>query len=95
MSVAWETGALPVSPAKSLATVSAGILVASGRRLATTVAAYLLVGMLLAIGLAFLILSAYRVIDASVGDVDAPLIIGCFYVVAGLIAALVVQIRRW
>ena len=44
--------------------------------------------------LAFLTLSAYRAIMVSVGDVYAPLIVGCFYLVAGLIAALVAQMRR-
>ena len=57
-------------------------------------AAYLVVGMLLAVSLAFLTLSAYRAIAVSVGDVFAPLIVGCFYLVAGLVAALVAQMRR-
>ena len=94
MSVASETGALLVALAKSLATVGAGVLVASGRRLAATVAAYLIVGTLLAASLAFLTLSAYRAIAASLGDVYAPLSVGCVFLVAGLIAALIVQTRR-
>lgn len=94
MSVASETGALLVALARSLATVGAGVLVASGRRLAATVAAYLVVGMLLAVSLAFLTLSAYRAIAASLGDVYAPLIVGCVFLVAGLVAALFVQMRR-
>jgi hypothetical protein len=94
MSVASETGALLVALARSAATLGVGVLIASGRRLAATVAAYLLVGLLLAVSLAFLTLSAYRAIMVSVGDVYAPLIVGCFYLVAGLIAALVAQMRR-
>jgi len=94
MSVGSETGALLVALARSAATLGAGVLIASGRRLATTVAAYVLVGLLLAVSLAFLTLSAYRAIMVSVGDVYAPLIVGCFYLVAGLIAALVAQMRR-
>lgn len=94
MSVGTETGGLLVALARSAATLGAGVLVASGRRLAATVAAYLLVGLLLAVSLAFLTLSAYRAIMVSVGDVYAPLIVGCFYLVAGLIAALVAQMRR-
>jgi hypothetical protein len=94
MSVASETGALVVALARSAATLGASVLIASGRRLAATVAAYLLVGLLLAVSLAFLTLSAYRAIMVSVGDVYAPLIVGCFYLVAGLIAALVAQMRR-
>jgi hypothetical protein len=94
MSVTSETGALLVALARSAATLGAGVLVASGRRLAATVAAYVLVGLLLAVSLAFLTLSAYRAIMVSVGDVYAPLIVGCSYMVAGLIAALVAQMRR-
>lgn len=94
MSVASETGALVVALARSAATLGASVVIASGRRLAATVAAYLLVGLLLAVSLAFLTLSAYRAIMVSVGDVYAPLIVGCFYLVAGLIAALVAQMRR-
>ena len=94
MSVASEAGALLVALARSLATVGAGVLVTSGRRLAATVAAYLVVGLLLAVSLAFLTLSAYRAIVASVGDVYGPLIVGCFYLVAGLTAALIVLMRR-
>ena len=94
MSVGSETGALLVALVRSAATLGAGVLVASGRRIVATVAGYLAVGALLAVSLAFLTLSAYRAIVASVGDVYAPLIVGCFYLVAGLISALVVQMRR-
>jgi hypothetical protein len=95
VSVASETGALLVVLARSAATLGAGVLAATGRRLAATVVAYLVVGMLLAVSLAFLTLSAYRAIAVSVGDVYAPLIVGCFYLVAGLVAALVAQMRRY
>ena len=94
MSAASETGTLLVALAKSVAAVGAGVLVASGRRLAATVAACIVVGLLLAISLAFLTLSAYRAIAASLGDVYAPLIVGCLYLVAGLVAALIVLLRR-
>lgn len=94
MSVASETGGLLVALVRSAATLGVGLLVASGRRLAATVVAYLIVGLLLAVSLAFLTLSAYRAIVVSVGDIYAPLIVGCFYLVAGLIAALVAQMRR-
>lgn len=94
MSVAPDSGALLIALARSAVTLGAGVLVASGRRLAATVAAYLLVGLLLAVSLAFLTLSAYRAIVASVGGVYGPLIVGCLYLVAGLIAALVAQMRR-
>ena len=94
MSAASETGTLLVALARSAATLGAGVLVASGQRIVATVAGYIAVGALLAVSLAFLTLSAYRAIVASVGDVYAPLIVGCFYLVAGLISALVVQVRR-
>jgi hypothetical protein len=94
MSAASETGTLLVALAKSVAAVGAGVLVASGRRLAATVAACIVVGLLLAVSLAFLTLSAYRAIAASLGDVYAPLIVGCLYLVAGLVAALIVLLRR-
>jgi len=94
MSVASETGALLLALARSVATLGAGVLVASGRRLAATVAAFLVVALLLSVSLGFLTLSGYRAILSSVGDVYAPLIVGCVYLVAGLIAALVVQMRR-
>lgn len=94
MSAGSETGALLVALAKSVAAVGTGVLVASGRRLAATVAAYVVVGLLLAVSLAFLTLSAYRAIAASLGDVYAPLIVGCLYLVAGLVAALIVLMRR-
>jgi hypothetical protein len=94
MSVASETGTLLVALVRLAATLGAGILVTSGRRLAATVAAYVLVGLLLTVSLAFLTLSTYRAIAATLGDVYAPLIVGCFYLVAGLIAALIVLMRR-
>ena len=94
MSVGSETGALLVALARSAATLVVGVLVASGRRLAATVVAYMLVGLLLVVSLAFLTLSAYRAIMVSLGDIYAPLIVGCFYLVAGLVAALVAQMRR-
>ncbi len=94
MSVGSETGALLVALARSAATLGVGVLVASGRRLAATVVAYMLVGLLLVVSLAFLTLSAYRAIMVSLGDIYAPLIVGCFYLVAGLVAALVAQMRR-
>ena len=94
MSVASETGALLVALARSTTTLGVGLLVASGRRLAATLVAYLLVGLLFAVSLAFLTLSAYRAIVISIGDVYAPLIVGCVYLLAGLIAALVTQMRR-
>ena len=94
MSVASESGALLVALIRSATTLGVSLLVASGRRFAATLVAYLLVGLLFAVSLAFLTLSAYRAIMVSIGDVYAPLIVGCVYLLAGLIAALVTQMRR-
>lgn len=94
MSVTSEAGTLLVALVRSATTLGVSLLVASGRRVAATLVAYLLVGLLLAVSLAFLTLSAYRAIMIAIGDVYAPLIVGCFYLVAGLIAALVAQMRR-
>ena len=38
--------------------------------------------------------TACRAIAASLGDVYAPLIVGCLYLVAGLVAAVIVLLRR-
>jgi len=94
MSAASEIGALLAALVRSATTLGVSLLVASGRRFAATLAAYLLVGLLFAVSLAFLTLSAYRAIMISIGDVYAPLIVGCFYLLAGLMAALVTQMRR-
>lgn len=94
MSGASETGTLLLALARSVLTLGGGILVASGRRIAGTLAACLFVVLLLTVSLGFLTLSGYRAILASVGPVYAPLIIGCLYLVAGLVAALVVLMRR-
>ncbi len=94
MSGTSKTGPLLLALARSVLALGAGVLVASGRRIAGTLAALLGVGMLFVVSLAFLTLSGYRAILASVGDVYAPLIVGSLYLVAGLVAALAVQMRR-
>ena len=80
--------------AKSVALYGAVIAANAGRRLAVTVAGYLIAGGLFAISLCFLTLAGYRAIMQAMGDVYASLIVGCVYLVAGLVALLVIQSRR-
>ena len=80
--------------AKSVALYGAAIAANAGRRLAVTAAGYLIAGGLFAISLCFLTLAGYRAIMQAMGDVYASLIVGCVYLVAGLVALLVIQSRR-
>jgi quinol-cytochrome oxidoreductase complex cytochrome b subunit len=80
--------------AKSLALSGVVAAVDAGRRAATTVAAYVVAGVLFAVSLCFLTLAGYRAMVDAMGEVYASLIVGCVYFVAGLIALLVIQFRR-
>jgi len=44
--------------------------------------------------LLFFTLAGYRALVAAMGEIQAPLVIGVAYLVAGLVALLVVQSRR-
>lgn len=66
----------------------------ASRRLAATLAGYLLVGGLFAVSLCFLTLAGYRAMSDGLGDVYACLIVGSLYLLAGLITMLVMQFRR-
>lgn len=79
---------------KSIALAGSVIAANAGRRLATTVAAYLVVGALFAVSLCFLTLAAYRAMAMALGDVYASLIVGCAYFVAGLVVLLIIQFQR-
>ena len=59
-----------------------------------SLAAYLVVGLLTAVSLAFLTLSGYRAICLGLGDVYAALIVGCTYFMFALVAMLAIQMRR-
>ena len=59
-----------------------------------TLGGYLLAAGLFAVSLCFLTLAAYRALSEALGDIYASLIVGCVYLVAGLVAMLVVQSRR-
>jgi hypothetical protein len=65
-----------------------------GRRAAATLVCYLAIAGLFAAGLVFLTLAAYRALTLGVGNIYAALIVGSFYLAAGLVTLLVVQMRR-
>jgi hypothetical protein len=89
-----EDGSVLLALVKSVALFGALAAANAGRRLATTLAGYLIAGGLFAVSLCFLTLAGYRAISAALGDVYASLIVGCVYLVAGLVTLLVVQFRR-
>ena len=80
--------------AKSIALAGTVIAAKAGRRLATTLAAYLVVAAMFAVSLCFLTLAGYRATAAAMGDVYASLIVGGAYFVAGLIVLLILQFQR-
>lgn len=80
--------------ARSAAVVGAALALDSARKAAVSLAGYLVVGLLMAISLAFLTLSGYRAICLGLGDIYAALIVGCSYLMASLVAMLAVQMRR-
>jgi hypothetical protein len=75
----------------ALGAVSAGTAM---RHAASTVGGYLVVGILLAISLCFLTFAGYRALSLAMGSIHAALIVGCAYLFAALLAALVLQVRR-
>lgn len=80
--------------AKSLVMVGGIAVGNAGRRVAATVASYLVVAGLFGISLCFLTLSGYRALSMALGSIYASLIVGCVYLLVGLIVALVLQARR-
>jgi hypothetical protein len=82
------------SLAKSLLLVGAVVAGNAGRRMAATIGGYMVVAGLFAISLGFLTFSGYRAISLALGSIYAALIVGCVYLVIGLVAALLLQARR-
>lgn len=79
---------------KSLLAIGAAMAAQAARRTIGTIA-----GMACALGLGavsvmFFTIAGYRGLERTVGDIYAPTIMGCCYLVASLIALLVVQSRR-
>jgi hypothetical protein len=87
-------GTLLLGLAKSAALIGAAAAANAGRRAAATIVGYLFVAALLAAGLCFLTLSAYRALADGLGEIFAALIVGCAYLFAALTLALALQLRR-
>jgi hypothetical protein len=79
---------------KTAALVAAAAAANAGRRFAATLGGYLLAGGLFAASLCFLTLAGYRALAQALGDIYASLIVGCLYLVAGLVTLLVLQFKR-
>ena len=79
---------------QSAIAIGAALAMNAARRAAVTLAGYLAAGLLLVVSLAFLTLSGYRALGHSIGDVYAALIVGAAYLVAALVALLMLSFRR-
>jgi hypothetical protein len=66
----------------------------AGRRAAATLLGYLFAAGLFVVSLCFLTAAGYRALTNVVDESVASLIVGCVYLVAGLVLALVLQLRR-
>jgi hypothetical protein len=89
-----EDGSVLLALVKSVALFGAVAAANAGRRLAATLAGYLIACGLFAVSLCFLTLAGYRAISTALGDVYGSLIVGCVYLVVGLVTLLIVQFRR-
>jgi hypothetical protein len=87
-------GTVLLALAKSLALFGAVAAANASRRAAGAIAAYLVAAGFFAVSLGFLTLSGYRAISQGIGDIYAALMVGCAYLVAGLIAVVVIEFRR-
>ena len=75
----------------ALGALSAGTAV---RRAASTAGGYVVVSILLFVSLCFLTFAGYHALSLAMGSIHASLIVGCAYLFAALVAALVLQVRR-
>ena len=89
-----ERSSLLVDLLKSLAALGALSAGTAVRRGASTVGGYFVIGILLAVSLCFLTFAGYRALSLAMGSIHASLIVGCAYLFAALLAALVLQMRR-
>ena len=78
---------------QSAIAIGAALTMNAVRRAVATLAGYLAVGILLTASLVFLTLSAYHAITLAIGEIYASLIVGSAYLVASLIALLVLSFR--
>jgi hypothetical protein len=79
---------------KSLASLGALSVGTAVRRAALSVGGYVVVGILFAVSLCFLTFAGYGALSLAMGSINASLIVGCAYLFAALLAALVLQVRR-
>lgn len=79
--------------ARSIAALGTLSAAAAARRAVSTAVGYLVVAGLLVVGLGFLTFAGYRAMSLTLGSVPASLIVGCVYLVLGLVAALLMQSR--
>jgi hypothetical protein len=79
---------------QAVATLGATIAANAIRRAATAAVALLVAAVLLLVSLGFFTLAGYRALAQTLGEVQGSLIVGGAYLVAGLVALLVVQSRR-
>lgn len=91
---ASEGSSLLMDLVKSLAALGALSAGTAVRRAVSTAGGYVVVGILLAVSLCFLTFAGYRALSLAMGSIHASLIVGCAYLFAALIAALVLQMRR-
>ena len=78
---------------ESAVALGAAFAMNAARRAALAFAGYLAAAVLLATSVAFLTFSAYRAVAGTIGDVYAALLMGTAYLIAALIALLVVSFR--
>lgn len=92
-----EEASLPTTLMKALSLVFAVAASSVGQRtasMAAMVAGYLFVAGLFGVSLCFLTFAGYRAISLAMGSIYASLIVGCVYLVVGLVATLILQARR-
>jgi hypothetical protein len=79
---------------RSLAAVAGVAAANAGRQAAVAAAGYLIVAGLFVASLCFLTAAGHAAISLALGGIYSSLIVGCVYLVTGLLAALVLAIRR-
>lgn len=96
-SATTEGNSLLTTVLRSLALLGAVTAGNVGRRaayMASMAMGYVFVAGLFGVSLCFLTFAGYRAISLAMGSIYASLIVGCVYLVVGLVAALVLQARR-
>lgn len=79
---------------EAVAALGNALFAKAARRAAVTIGGVLLAGSLLLASLGFFTLAGYRALAQALGEIYAPLIVGAAYLIAALIALLVIQSRR-